>query len=230
MTVVLAIDTSTDEASVALVGEQRPCAELSWITGANHSRYLDQAVKTVLSYGEARLEDVEGIAVALGPGSFNGLRVGVSYALGLAFGLDILVTGVPTLDIIGLQAARGTGRVYALIPAGRGEVYISTYEGEGEEWSRVGEYGRVATTELAISLEPTDLLAGPAAQAVAGLAWEQGKSVRLVDPARGMRRASFLAELGKQRAQGVAAGDFDAIRPLYLRQSSAEEKRAASRG
>ena len=130
---LLAIDTSSQYASVALHDGTRVLGEHSWLAGFEHSRSLLPNIRTLLDQAGVTAQQVTAVVVALGPGSFNGLRVGLSTAKGLAIGLGIPLVGVPTLDLVraeygtadlGLNAGRG--RIYQLRPDGS----IETVPGE----------------------------------------------------------------------------------------------------
>ena len=101
----LAIDTSTDTASLALVQDSEILAELSWRCGQNHTTTLLPYLTSLLSQTGLKLGSVTGIIVARGPGSYNGLRVGISTAKGLALSLGISIVGVSTLAVAAYQHA-----------------------------------------------------------------------------------------------------------------------------
>ncbi len=101
----LAIDTSTDTASLALVQDSEVLAELTWRCGQNHTIELLPRLAHLLNQTKLSLQSTSCIIVAKGPGSFNGLRVGVSLAKGLAFGLGIPIVGVSTLEVAAYQHA-----------------------------------------------------------------------------------------------------------------------------
>ncbi|HAS05037.1 MAG TPA: tRNA (adenosine(37)-N6)-threonylcarbamoyltransferase complex dimerization subunit type 1 TsaB, partial [Dehalococcoidia bacterium] len=93
----LAIDTSTDTAGIAIADEFNILAELTWSCGRNHSVELMPRMTKLLEDAGVKFEDIKGVVVAIGPGSFNGLRVGVSTAKGIAFSLDVPIVGIGTL-------------------------------------------------------------------------------------------------------------------------------------
>jgi tRNA threonylcarbamoyladenosine biosynthesis protein TsaB len=124
---LLALDTSTSQASVALTHDERLLAELSWEVGRRHSQELPDRMSAVLRIAGARPADLTGVAVALGPGSFNGARVAVTTAKLLALTLGIPVYGAATLDAIAAGHAIAGGTLIAILDAGRGEVYAAAY-------------------------------------------------------------------------------------------------------
>jgi len=225
--VILALDTSDGQASVALCRDGLTMAEWSWDTAGNHSRHLHLAVQQMLALLSVSVRDVTALIVAKGPGSFSGLRVGVSFAKGLAMALDVPLAGISTLDAIAFQASAGSESVWATMPAGRSQVYTGRFEGQGVTWRRGGEYMMVSEEEMVAVSADGGLLAGPAAHAIAARAALLGKPRDMVPQAWQLRRAAFLAELGKQYFDRGGVDEASTLEPLYLRRSSAEEKRAS---
>lgn len=220
---ILAIDTSTDEAGVALARDEEITAEFSWRAAGNHSRHLPIAIRDVLDLSAAAIRDVEAVVVAVGPGSFSGIRVGVSAAKGIAMSLGAPLVGLSTLDAIAFQAPGSKGVILAVIPAGREQVFAARYEGERRQ--RVGEYRIVRPLELAGDIESGAFLAGPGAAFVSAQVGAQG---RVATGSETLRRPGYLAELGRRHLVAGAEDQLHTIEPLYLRRSAAEEKRAAS--
>ncbi|MHB8619152.1 MAG: tRNA (adenosine(37)-N6)-threonylcarbamoyltransferase complex dimerization subunit type 1 TsaB [Chloroflexota bacterium] len=131
---ILAIDTSTHYASIALAGDGTLLAEHTWLAGQKHTATLIPAIQGLLASAGVGMAGLHAIGVALGPGSFNGLRTGLSTARGFGLALALPVVGVPTMDLI--AAEYGLDEV--LMPAGPGHVYrwrrgaIGTGPGEHE--------------------------------------------------------------------------------------------------
>jgi len=225
--VILALDTSDGQASVALCRDGLAMAEWSWDTAGNHSRHLHLAVQQMLALLSVSVRDVAAVVVAKGPGSFSGLRVGVSFAKGLAMALDVPVAGISTLDAIAFQASAGSDSVWATMPAGRTQVYAARFEGQGVMWRRGSEYTILSEEEMVAVSAAGGLLAGPAAPAIAARAALIGEHRDAAPPAWQLRRAAFLAELGKQYFDRGGPDEASTLEPLYLRRSSAEEKRAS---
>src|SRR5437763_6873674 len=126
---LLALDTSTRYSSVALCSESEFFGECTWYSGKNHSVELFEYTQRLCVQAQVSLQQVELIAVAIGPGSFNGVRVALAMAKSLAFALRKPLVGVSTLDIIAFQqCAYGVQRpVCALLEAGRSELYAASY-------------------------------------------------------------------------------------------------------
>lgn len=225
---ILAVDTSTSQAGIALSGEDGPVVELQWLAGRDHSTGLFTALKAIIDLSREDLSDVSGIAVASGPGSFSGIRVGLSAAKALALGLGIPLVAISTLDVIA-SAVGCPGRVWAILPAGRGQVFFARYDGPSDAKARNSEYGLAAPQEVASQVRSGDRLSGEGAATVRDVL--TADTAALVDrPAETLRRAGYLAELGKAYFAGGGGDQVLEAEPLYLRRSAAEEKRDAVGG
>lgn len=123
---ILAIETATLGGSVALTRDREVLASLRGDDKISHSNTLLKDIKTILGNGGHPLNSVDVFAVATGPGSFTGLRIGIATVKGLAFTLQRPVVGIPTLEAIA-HSAGICDRVVAVLPAGRGEVFVQMF-------------------------------------------------------------------------------------------------------
>lgn len=221
---LLAIDTATGRAGCALREGNDLLAELSWEAGRNHSRDLAEAVRNLCVLARTPLRAVGAVVVASGPGSFSGLRVGIAYTKGIAFARSIPLAGIPTLDILAFQVSPLSDAVTAVLPAGRGDVYVAGYRGRGDSWHRDSEY-QLLTVQEAARRAAGSLLVGEASSAVA--AADPGAGMSMAPPLWQLRRPGFLAELGSRYLAAGGADQSQTLEPLYLRRSAAEETRAA---
>ena len=214
----LAIDTSTDTASLALVQDNEVLAELTWRCGQNHTTQLLTHLAHLLNQTKLNLQSTSGIIVARGPGSFNGLRVGISTAKGLAFSLGVPIIGISSLEVEAYQHAETGLPVCPIFNAGRGEIATAIYQKKHSEWRQlIAE--RITTVEtLCSQITTKTIFCGEFLPLVATQLTKQLKQKAVIPPpAAGLRRASFLAELGFKR---LRAGDYDnlaTLQPLYLR-------------
>ncbi|MGZ3639370.1 MAG: tRNA (adenosine(37)-N6)-threonylcarbamoyltransferase complex dimerization subunit type 1 TsaB [Ktedonobacterales bacterium] len=218
---LLAIDTSTSQASVALVDHGVTLAELNWEVGQRHSTELFARLTWLLQSRDIPMTALDSIAVAVGPGSFNGLRVAVTTAKSLAFALDVPLYGHATLDVIawGAAAAGVERTIWALLDAGRGQIYAAAYAPDvsAAEWAPLDGYHILTPEELAASVDGPGLCSGEwRAETRAALDGLAGSYVRFASRLGG-RRASWLAELALARAASGARDDAAALEPLYLR-------------
>jgi tRNA threonylcarbamoyladenosine biosynthesis protein TsaB len=225
---ILAIDTSTDQASVALTEETSVQAECSWIAGRNHSRQLTRVIRHVLVLRGAEVASISAVVVARGPGSFSGVRVGIAEAKGIAMALQVPLVGISTLDVLAFQASPCGLDLWAILPAGRNEVNLAHYVGGGADWRRVSDYLLLPVEEAARAVGGRAILTGPGAQLVADYVAQFGPRPTVQNAAGSLRRAGYLAELGRRYLEAGGRDQLDDLEPLYLRRSAAEEKRAAT--
>jgi tRNA threonylcarbamoyladenosine biosynthesis protein TsaB len=216
---VLALETSTLAGGVALVDGEATVGEYTLNVRLTHSERLLSAVDRLLVDAGWGPADLDGIAVAVGPGSFTGLRIGLSTAKGLAFASSLRVAQVPTLDAMAATLPFAALPVCPVLDARRDEVYASRYRWDGTAMVREWDYLAVTPAELAARLdEPVILLGHPVAAIPSPLA-------RLAPPQRRLPSAASVGHLGLrmlERGEGVAAAD---LAPLYLRAPAAEIRR-----
>src|SRR5579864_9327130 len=124
---LLALDTSTRQASIALCTEDVMLGEYTWQVGNNHSVELLERIRRLMAECGHTMQAIDLIAVATGPGSFNGLRVAVTTAKTLAFALQVPLIGVSTLDIIAAHQQQWRSPICAVLEAGRSELYAACY-------------------------------------------------------------------------------------------------------
>ncbi len=217
----LAIDTSTDTASLALVRDGDVVAELTWRCVQNHTRQLLPNLEHLLCQFDLSPQALTGIIVARGPGSFNGLRVGISVAKGLAFSLGVPIVGISTLEVEAYQHV-GTGLpVCPVFNAGRGEVSTATYRRKRGRWLQLAPEHITTIETLCSGITSKTVLCGEYVTVIAEqLRQHLGRRAVIPSATTGLRRAAFLAELGLRR---LATGDTDdaaTLQPLYLRRPS----------
>jgi tRNA threonylcarbamoyladenosine biosynthesis protein TsaB len=224
----VAVYTEARAAHADFAGVQ---AEYTWLAGGQHSQTLMPHVDRLLVQCGLRPADLGAIAVALGPGSYNGLRVGVATAKGLALALDIPLLGVPTLDVLAYPHRRTAFTVQPLLDARRGEFATARYRTWRGHWNRLDDYRLATLDEICAGVERRTLFCGEFAPAVADALRERlGRRAHFASPADGLRRAGYLAELawarwqarapfGQEKGHGQAgeSDDPDTLEPIYLR-------------
>jgi len=214
----LAIDTSTDMASIALVEGSQVLAELIWHCGQNHSMELLSQLNHLLNQNKLNLQSATCIVVAKGPGSFNGLRVGISTAKGLAFSLGIPIVGVSTLEVTAYQHAETGLPICPILNAGREEIATAIYQKKHNEWHQLIPEHITTVDTLCSQITTKTIFCGEFIPVITTQLRKQLKQRAIIPPSAALfRRASFLAELGQQR---LKAGKYDnpaTLQPLYLR-------------
>jgi tRNA threonylcarbamoyladenosine biosynthesis protein TsaB len=229
---LLALDTSTNFAAIALADGDTLLAELNWRVGQRHGSETLERMRWLLSGQGVTMAQLDGFAVALGPGSFNGVRVALATAKSMAFALDIPLYGVPTLDISAWGARLSPDVIWSLLDAGRGEVYAACYQpgAAAEAWAPQSLSAEDATRARTANgyqiLAPEALAACISAPVLFTGEWRPtthealvmalGDQARFTSPLTG-RRGAWLAELAQARAERGMADDPRALEPLYLR-------------
>jgi len=215
----LAIDTSTSIVSLALAEEGQILAELTWCSRQNHSVELLPELGHLLNLVKVKKEEISQIMVAKGPGSYNGLRVGVSTAKGLAFSLNVPITGISTLEAHAYQYAQTGLLVCSLINAGRGEFAAAFYQQKNHRWSTLKREHLATLESLAQDIQTKTLFCGELEQsAISRLKRSLKENFVLPRKASTLRRAAYLVELGQKRLKAGKGDDPSTLQPLYLRQ------------
>src|SRR3954470_16581470 len=130
MTLLLALDTSTRFATVAVHDGEQVLSETTWLAGREHSTRLITEAEVALERIGRTAQDLTGLVVAHGPGSFTGVRVALSVAKGMAAGLDVPLWGVSSLDVVAYAATPSSLPVRAVLEAGRGRYATALYNGQ----------------------------------------------------------------------------------------------------
>jgi tRNA threonylcarbamoyladenosine biosynthesis protein TsaB len=211
---MLAIDTSTEMAGLALFDGVR-VSELVWCTGRNQSSVLLGQIEYLLNLNRSSMSSVHAIAVAIGPGTFNGLRVGLSTAKGLAYGRSIPVLGVDTLEIAAFPHLDSHDPIRAFVPAGRGRIVFGDFQNRNGQWVRVGELQNRPFGELTHGLSDVTLVTGEAPSGLDVDGFEESRA-RFARASIRTRRPGHLAEIAWKRWKAGEADDIGALEPLYV--------------
>jgi len=227
---LLALETSAKSVSAAVTQDGVLLAESFQCTGLTHSRTLLPMVDALLKNAELSLDSIDGFAVAAGPGSFTGLRIGVSALKGLAWTLEKPCVGISTLEAMAYNLLCAEGLIVCAMDARRNQVYNALFAVHGGVLERLCPDRAIGLDELHASLRgetrPIFVL-GDGAALAHGYLTQQGVRCTLAPAALRYQRASgvaLAAEAAFARGEGVSAQD---LRPVYLRVSQAERERAA---
>jgi tRNA threonylcarbamoyladenosine biosynthesis protein TsaB len=214
---LLALDTSTQWAGVALYdGEKGLVAERNWRSGRQHTVELMPEVARLLELAGASATDLQAVGVALGPGSFTGLRVALAAAKGLALARGLPIVGAGTLDVVAYPHQDRAWPVVAVVEAGRGRLCWAIYEHGARGWAARAPHVLSSVDELAGALDGQAFFAGELSSAErAFLAGRLGERARFLPPALAMRRAGYLAEIGWRRLQAGERDDPVTLSPIY---------------
>ncbi len=214
---LLAIDTATYRASVALHDGVTLRGEYTWEAINRHTVTLMPHITEMLEDCGMTSADLQALAVCVGPGSYTGVRIGVSAAKGLALALDVPLIGCTTLDILVAAQPPDPRPLYALFAAGRKRVGFRCFHWQATAWVSEDTI-ELATwpefvahiTESALVVGEIDEMGLEALQSIANL-------VEVPAPAWRMRRAGFLADLAWARLQSGLTCDAVHVNPVYAR-------------
>ncbi|NOK63162.1 MAG: tRNA (adenosine(37)-N6)-threonylcarbamoyltransferase complex dimerization subunit type 1 TsaB [Chloroflexi bacterium AL-W] len=216
---LLAIDTSTVQTGLACYDANGILGECSWFSGRDHTTQLLPQLHLLLQHLGRTQEHITAVGVALGPGSWSGLRVGVSIAKGLALARQTHLLGIGTLDVIAYQHFQPGIPIYPLIRLGRERFATATYT-DSTPWQRTSEYRNLTLSELVAEIDGRAYFCGDIDSGVqASLQKGVGPNALFPGPATNLRRSGYLAELAWQRLQSNETDDYVTLEPIYLGQS-----------
>jgi len=232
--VELAIDTATDTASVAISRKGKPVAEISWHAGQNHTvNLIPNALHLFKLLGE-ELNKIDAVFVSLGPGSYNGLRAGLSAAKGLALSLDIKLIGIGTLEIEAYPHADFGLPICVVHNIGRGEIASATYRMVDSIWHKLTEEHITTLDALCKTIKTKTVICGefssfPPNQPDPAEFFAECLGDLAVIRETTLRRASVLAELGWRRLERGESDDTATLQPLYMRRPAITKPREKKR-
>ncbi|MBI4321966.1 MAG: tRNA (adenosine(37)-N6)-threonylcarbamoyltransferase complex dimerization subunit type 1 TsaB [Chloroflexi bacterium] len=224
---ILAIDTSTSVSSLALYdGDVH--VEQTWIADRSHTTQLLPQVDKLLGLAGLEPKDLKGLVVALGPGSFNGIRVGLSTAKGLAYALRIPLVGIGTLETIAYAYANLRMPIRPILDAGRGEISTALFETIDRKWLQREEPWIGGVPDIvSLTDRPTLLCGDIRKECVLELRRRLGELIHVPSGAANLRRAGYLAELGLRRLRAGDVDDVVQLQPMYLRGPAITKSRRA---
>ena len=221
---ILAFESSARAASVALVEDGRLISQYSQCSGLTHSRTLLPMAEDMLKNAELTLDKVDLFAVAHGPGSFTGIRIGVSTVKGLAWAADKPCVGVSTLEAMAWHGLAAGGLVCPVMDARRSQVYNALFRVENGRPVRLCEDRPIALSQLAEELRDLNapaFLIGDGAELAEKYLREQGLPCTVAPENLRWQSAWGVA----MAAMDKTPGNADALLPVYLRLSQAERER-----
>ncbi len=224
---ILAVDTTTPGGSVALLEDDLLLGDIGMESPATHSARLLASVDFLLRAAGLALADIDGFAVSPGPGSFTGLRIGLSTVKAFAFASQKPVACVSSLLALAWKhRGEGAGLIAPLLDAKKGEVYAALFEVQGRRLAEVLPQGAYDPTAFLRMLPKRRLilLAGPGIELCRRkLHSLLGERARFSD--RSPFIAAEIARLGRRILRAGRGVDASAVEPLYFRRSQAEEGR-----
>ena len=228
---LLAIDTASNFAGLALWGDGQILAEETWYSAMAHSVELMPRVERMLKTLDVDVQSLAGIGVSLGPGSFTGLRIGLAAAKGLALPHRLPVVGIPTLDAVAYPFQDEDRPVWAVIEAGRSRLGVACYGVSDHGWGQLAPPTITTVQGLSQLVSPPAVLVGEISPtAAAQLREALGSKVFLPSPALRRRRPACLAEMAAARLQRNQVDDLATLAPIYLRTPEGKEEPPPGKG
>lgn len=227
---ILAFETSAKAACVALWDGQTLLGESYQNTGLTHSQTLLSMAESMLSHCGFTAQDVDAVAVAAGPGSFTGVRIGVAAAKGFAWGRELPCYGVSTLEAMALNLGIHEGIICPVMDARRNQVYNALFQAEHGTLTRLQPDRAIALSDLAAELknytQPV-FLVGDGSLLCYNTLKEHVPNLILPPPHRMHQRAAGVALAAQAMIDAGLPGDGATLVPNYLRLSQAERERMA---
>jgi len=213
---LLAIDTSTNWIGLALFDGAQILSEQTWRSQSYHTTELVPAIEEMLTRTQVRRTDLSGLGIALGPGSFTGLRIGMSVCKGLALALDIPVAGFPSLDILAAGQPLLRRPMIALLQVGRGRFAWARYINQDKQWVQEGSVQVSSPSEIAATIKSPVYICGEMGIEERRILGRKWITAHLCSAAQGLRRPAVLAEMAWQRLQAGKADDVVTLSPIYV--------------
>jgi tRNA threonylcarbamoyladenosine biosynthesis protein TsaB len=215
--VLLALDTSTRNIGIAIYDGVQVLCEYIWTSHDYHTVELAPAIVDTLSRAGVSLQDLKFLAVATGPGSYTGLRIGMALAKGMALARHLPMIGIPTLDILAESQPVSPGfSLAAILQVGRGRLAIGWYIPNDGRWELNPPIQVMDVHTLSRQIREPTMICGELNEEQQHTLARKYKNVILASPAHSVRRPSMLAELAWKRWQAGDVDDPATLSPTYL--------------
>lgn len=228
---ILALETSAKAVSAAVTEDGKVLCSGYQDTGLTHSRTLMPIVEHILKNTGLTMDDIDAVAVAAGPGSFTGIRIGVAAAKGLAFAADKPAAGVSTLAAMARGVSLADGLIICAMDARRNQIYNALFEAKDGALARLTEDRAIALADLAEELRndprPKTVL-GDGAKLCASYLLDAGIPCRIAPPHLVMQNATGVALEAEEMAKERRLVSAQALEPVYLRPAQADLLRKKS--
>lgn len=214
---LLAIDTSTRNVGIAIYDGSQVLSETIWASQDYHTIELAPAIAETLSRAGLEIQNLKLLAVATGPGSFTGLRIGLAVAKGIALACHLPIIGIPTLDIVAeSQPISSEVRLATVLQAGRGRLAVGWYSATNGHWELNPPIEIMDALNLSRRIHEPTLVCGELTEEQQHALVRKYKNVILASPAHSIRRPSLLAELAWKRWTSGDVDDPATLSPTYL--------------
>jgi len=227
---LLAIDTSTKYAGILLYKDETNIFSCSWHSSNSHTVELMPAINDALYKCRIMGEDLQGIAVALGPGGFSALRVGISVAKGLSLALNIPVVGISTLEAEAFPYAHMGMPICAILEIGKSNLGWAQFELRDKIWMKVHREQVIASSEIMHYIPNGAIICGEGLTSNPSMIEEtMENNIIKIESTEPTVRLGALAQLGFSRLRDGKISDMSNLQPLYLREPSITKPKSPSR-
>ncbi|NNG01684.1 MAG: tRNA (adenosine(37)-N6)-threonylcarbamoyltransferase complex dimerization subunit type 1 TsaB [Desulfobacteraceae bacterium] len=222
--ILLALDSATESCSVAVLEDENLLTELTDISGQTHSKHLMVLVETALRMTNLSIQDMDVLAVTRGPGSFTGLRIGLSAAKGLAAATRKQIIPVSCLEALAWQSGFSDRLIYSVIDARRNEVYAAGYRWSDDVLIKEQPEHVCDVAEAIQAIrEPCDFIGNGAVKYQQEITALLGSSAHFAPGFNNMVRAATVGFLGfRQWKKDKRVTRLEELSPQYLRKSDAQ--------
>jgi tRNA threonylcarbamoyladenosine biosynthesis protein TsaB len=220
---ILAIDTATTSCSVAILNAGTLCAEITMRKGQTHSKHLMTAIDSTLEMANFSVNELDGFAVTIGPGSFTGLRIGISTIKGMALAVGKPVVGISTLETLAWQCADHAHLISPLLDARKSEVYAAAYRYKENRLIMQTTACVAKPEEFVRKIKESCIFVGSGARLYRReIESLLGDSAHFVPQGQNTIRASSVAFLSQNRFRDNDIDRIADLTPYYIRKSDAE--------
>jgi len=213
---ILGIETAANICGTALANEKRIIAEKNTDAKNQHSSLIFNQIDDLLKSSNIEPNQIDGVAVSIGPGSYTGLRIGLSAAKGIAFGLNIPILGIPTLDSLAQQYRGLNKNIWATLPFRRNELYLCKYSISKFGFIKNTGYLVMKTSEFLKKINHKIVVVGKVKDKVKEIL-ESNKLIEMIPFSELGLKSGIIAEMGIEKMKKQQTDDLFQLEPLYLK-------------
>jgi tRNA threonylcarbamoyladenosine biosynthesis protein TsaB len=214
---LLAIDTATSKIGIALFDGTSVLHEAVWQSPYRHTTELAPAIESSLARTNCSIDDLEAVGLAIGPGSYTGLRIGAAVAKGMALARNMDLIAVSTFDILAAAfTPQPDVQLAVVLEAGRKRFSVGWYQAEEETWQPSSPADLYTAESLSKAIRKPTLVCGELNETLRKVLGRKHKNVILASPSANLRRPALLAEIAWARWQTGDTDDPETLVPVYL--------------
>lgn len=221
--IILSIDTSSSRGTIGISRDEDVLSEVSVDMHRTHLRSLIPTIDYVLGSCNYAIQNIDLLVVVLGPGSWSGIRIGVTTAKTMAYALEKPIVGICSLDALAYNLPFADRPVYPIIDAARSQVYYAGYRCCRATPERFVGYGLASITEFLANLEGIGILLGDGTlKHQLEMTTDLQSGISVAPPRISQMRVASIVEAGLDRFRKVGADDPFSLVPLYFQETSAK--------